>query len=202
MFNDYGVNDIFQNIHASDAMEGYANMAVDQIDNSFFRDMYMDTMEAVLTGNDYIEDYGPEPHPMREAMEDLSDMDDMFEGCAKECGSNCSTECGGGSCESNVGDEYMYGKGSNAGDHAYLRSLNTITGTDPTDAGTFFNLKDQRPSVESAEASREMQDLISTLPDTEVIVDEGYYPDTYYEDNGVNESAELGLDDLGPDPLL
>jgi hypothetical protein len=54
--NSYGVGDIFQNIQVKDAMEGYANMTVDQIDNGFFRDMYMDTMEATLTGEDIAHD--------------------------------------------------------------------------------------------------------------------------------------------------
>jgi hypothetical protein len=200
MNNDYGVSDIFQNVHATDALEGYTNMVTDQIDNSFFRDMYMETMEAVLTGDDY----APEPTPPTPTGEsagfgELEDpFEDISEACAKECGGDCSN-CG--SNESSVGKEYLYGKGADEEGHAYFRSLNSIPGSDPTDAGTFFNLKDQKPSVESASASKEIQDLISTIPDTEIIA-EGYSDDDYQDSGEVDEGAELGLDDFGLDPLI
>jgi hypothetical protein len=206
MNTDYGVSDIFQNVHATDALEGYTNMVTDQIDNGFFRDMYMETMNAVLTGED-----GPEPTAESAANELYDPFDDVAEGCATECGGNCSscssaTECGGscGSNESSIGKEYLYGKGKDEEGNAFFRSLNSIPGSDPTDAGTFFNLKDQKPSVESADASAEMQDLISTVPDTDLIVTEGYSEDDYYdqEDGEVSEGAELGLDDFGLDPLI
>lgn len=209
MNNDYGVSDIFQNVHVTDALEGYANMVTDQIDNSFFRDMYMETMESKLTG----EDFAPEPTPPTPTGEnfDFGELGDPFEdiaeACAKECGAGCTKECGGGGCsscgsnESTIGKEYLYGKGANEKDHAYFRSLNSIPGSDPTDAGTFFNLKDQKPSVESASASKEMQDLISTIPDTEIIA-EGYSEDNSQDGGEVNEGAELGLDDFGLDPLI
>jgi hypothetical protein len=206
MNKDYGVSDIFQNIQTKSALEGYANMVTDQIDNSFFRDMYMDTMEAKLTGDDSVD--APETTPSVESIDPLYDpFEEIAEGCSKECGAagcdgNCN-ECGSGACgEGSVGQEYLYGKGKDEETHAYFRSLNSIPGSDPTDAGTFFNLKDQKPSVESADASREVQDLISTIPDTDLIVSEGSQDVDFGQNEEVDESAELGLDDFGLDPLI
>ena len=202
--NSYGVGDIFQNIQYKDAMEGYANMTVDQIDNSFFRDMYMDTMEATLTGEDIAHD------EVDDAMESAfgADLDnDIMMGLPPV---NETTECGDGSCgepdcpglKKKKKDEGTTECGSACKeDTAYFRALNNITDSDPTDAGTFFNLKDKKTTVESTMDVDDIRHKIEVLPETELFVSESTAPEPTPIDkvDEVSESADLGLDILGLD---
>jgi hypothetical protein len=103
-----------------------------------------------------------------------------------ECG---SSECGASGC------------GGCKEDTAYFRALNNITDSDPTDAGTFFNLKDKKASVESTMDVDDIRHKIEVLPETELFVSESTAPEPTPIDkvDEVSESADLGLDILGLD---
>lgn len=181
--NNYGVGDILQSMRTNDAMEGYTNMVVDQIDNGEFRDMYMDTMESHING----EEIASGEDDVDSAMEAGfgSDMDDIMLGLPPVEEGKCC-ECGDSGC----------GGCGTKEDTAYFRSLNSIPESDPIDAGTFFNLKDQKSAVESVDAET-VHHLIDTLPETEIAVPTESTAPEPSNDAEVNESAEPDLDILG-----
>ena len=203
MSSAYGVGGLMHSMRMENAMDGYADCVTEMLQNADFRDMYLDTMEAYTTGhtNDMVSPIGD---PINEAINDitsecgLNDMECDFSVGTEE-GRFCGDECDDFSCH---GAQTMFGSDDDSKSLINKR-LNDIPGTDPTDAGTFFNLKNSKPSVECQEASQDMINMISNyIPSTEISVAIGNYHD--YNQNSVRreeapeitESATLSNEDV------
>lgn len=200
--NNYGVGDIFNNVQLTDSMEGYAEFVAEQLDNASFRDMYMDTMEAHLLGGD------------RAAMNECGTTSTCEEGLSDLDFLHGGKHCVDGDCDNRFkatgGDlDYGGGGGSRGYGDSISRSLNMIPESDPTDAGSFFNLSKQRPSVESLDASQEIKDLISVaVPDTDLVAatedysvsnyenEYGYASEGYEDDGEYTPDGDADLDML------
>lgn len=154
-------------IGAKEAAESFIEMTVHQIDSACMRDMYMNTLEAMLSPEEKDELFNDAAMEAASIDTDDIDLDIDFEASLNdvdEFGKNGScAQCGKSLEACDCGN-----------DPSCKKTIDSLPSTDPSDAATFFNITGKKTSAGDVESPKAVSLIKEQLDYVNAVV-----PDTF-----------------------